>query len=225
MGVGNPDNLAKKLDETLSLVSEEPEDGEPVLKQIRKVTRRPRLFSAADLALSGGKRVIPKDTPKKFFKSKAGVSTNSDPPEESPSPRENPTRHRNETKEDEEKSEEFINTPERKNKSKLPKLKTVSSSSLKENMYNIFEDDNLKTPVNTKTRQTRSSLKKTSSKIEASEDKSQVKSIRKSTRKTASKKASEPEVEAKSTLKPPRLKIVSETESSTNGRRKALKRL
>merc|ERR1719318_1970752 len=81
LGLGDPDTLAKNLEETLSLVKEDNEEQEQqvVMKAVSRRGGRPRLFSAKDLVTSNIKKVVPKlvlteGTPRKFFKSKESSS-------------------------------------------------------------------------------------------------------------------------------------------------------
>eukprot|EP00090_Calanus_glacialis_P013096 TRINITY_DN21720_c0_g1_i1.p1 TRINITY_DN21720_c0_g1~~TRINITY_DN21720_c0_g1_i1.p1 ORF type:complete len:388 (+),score=174.95 TRINITY_DN21720_c0_g1_i1:87-1166(+) len=216
LGMGDPDTLAKNLDKTLSLVKEDNEEQEQqvMMKAVRRGGGRPRLFSAADLVTSNIKKVVPKlvlteGTPRKFFKSKGSssevVHTSADhPPTSTTSVKVSSS------------SSVSRSSSGSKPKSKLsksdsqPKLslvkKTSSSQSLKENIYEIFEDDQQRTPA--------PDTRKTSS--------------RTSTRKASLTSACDSSLVTKSVSKPPRMAKLVEAEQPTrsSARRKAtLKRL
>ena len=83
LGVGDPDTLAKNLEDILSLL---PDDGEedsntPVMKGSRR-PRKPRLIE--DIVTSTIKNVpkiqISEATPRKFFKSKSKIADENSPP-------------------------------------------------------------------------------------------------------------------------------------------------
>jgi hypothetical protein len=212
LGIGDPDTLAKNLDKTLSLVTAEDEEQEqqPRLKAVRRRPGRPRLFSAADLVTSNIKKVVPKlvlteGTPRRFFKSKGSSSESV-----LNTPAEHPTKSTPSVSESKHKTK--LHKPDDQPKISLLK-KTSSSHSLKENVYDIYEDDLMKTPA-TVTRKT---------------------STRTSTRKTSSRAANitdacDNSLVTKSVSKPPRMAKLSEAEPAaanrSSARRKAaLKRL
>jgi len=226
LGVGNPDTLVKSLEETLNLVTDDTDEQEqePKMKAVRRGGGRPRLFSAADLT-ANIKRVVPKlvlkeGTPRKFFKSKEVVSEIPNTPGDHQPP----------------------STPGLKPQAKITKsessvkvsaVKSSSRSSLKENVYEIFEDQ-LTTPVQSE----KPSSKKSTRKLKGEDSfktPAPSTSTRTSTRKTSARKASladacdESLVVTKSVSKPPRMaKLVEEAPAATRTltrRKAALKRL
>merc|ERR1719318_122516 len=210
LGLGDPDTLAKNLEETLSLVEEDNEEQEQQVK-MKPVSRRggrPRLFSSADLVTSNVKKVVPKlvlteGTPRKFFKSKGSISevvnTPEDPPASTPSVSSSSSGSRPKSK-----------LPKSESQPKLSLVKKSSSSqSLKENIYEIFEDDKQHTPDTRKT-STRTSTRKPS------------------TRKASLTSACDSSLVTKSVSKPPRMAKLAEAEQPTRSsarRKAALKRL
>ena len=230
LGLGDPDDLAKNLEETLNLVTDDLDEQEqkPKLKLVRRGTGRPRLFSAQDLA-TNIKRVVPKlvlkeGTPRKFFKSKVATELLNTPKQHTPLV-----------------PSVSVSSPTDQKQSKLTKstsrtaLKSSSSGSLKENVYEIFEDQ-LTTPAqNSKKGSTRTSTRKTAvDSAYKTPAQSTSTGARASTRKTSSRKASLTDVcdeslVTKSVSKPPRMaKLVEEVPVSTRSsarRKAALKRL
>jgi len=221
LGLGDPDDLAKNLEETLNLVTDDLDEQEqkPKLKLVRRGTARPRLFSAQDLA-TNIKRVVPKlvlkeGTPRKFFKSKAFTENLNTPMQHPPL-----------------LPSVSVSSPNDQKQSQLTKptsrttLKSSSSGSLKENVYEIFEDQ-LTTPAQNSRKTAVDSAYKTPAQSTST-------GVRASTRKTSSRKASLTDVcdeslVTKSVSKPPRMaKLVEEVPVSTRSsarRKAALKRL
>jgi len=228
LGLGDPDDLAKNLEETLNLVTDDLDEQEqkPKLKLVRRGTARPRLFSAQDLA-TNIKRVVPKlvlkeGTPRKFFKSKAATEHLNTPIQHPPLV-----------------PSVSVSSPTDQKQSLLTKstsrtkLKSSSSGSL--NVHEIFEDQ-LTTPAqNSKMGSTRTSTRKTAAdSAYKTPAQSASTGARASTRKTSSRKASLTDVcdeslVTKSVSKPPRMaKLVEEVPVSTRSsarRKAALKRL
>ena len=224
LGVGNPDTLVKSLEETLNLVTDDTEEEEekPKMKAVRRGAGRPRLFSAADLK-SNIKKVVPKlvlkeGTPRKFFKSKEVASEIPNTPTDLHPP-----------------STPVIKPQIKITKSEVrAKVSAVkSSSSLKENVYDIFEDQ-LTSPVQSGRQTSRASSRKVKG-AESLKTPAQSTNTRTSARKTSARKASltdicdESLVVTKSVSKPPRMaKLVEEVPAATRTttrRKAALKRL
>jgi len=203
----------KKLEKTLSLITQDDEEQEqlPKVKAVRKRPGRPRLISAADLVSINIKKVVPKlvlteGTPRRFFKSK-GSEVNT-PTEHPPPLIPSVTSSVSIAKVPKSVSKPKTKLPKPEDQPKLTQVKKTSSSlSLKENVYDIFEDDELSTPAPV--------AEKTST--------------RTSTRKKATlASACDDSLVTKSVSKPPRMAKLSEAEPATRSsarRKAALKRL
>lgn len=199
LGVGDPEDLSKKLSSILSLIPEKEESAEkseevdlktpPVRK---RVPRKPKLEGIEELAIRTVRR-MPKititeesPTPRKFFKSKDKTDVENSPPNMV-----TPTIKAPSAKKQSARTKSKSTTPDEYNMVAAD-LKPVSRSLKNIGKIQIFDDSQFKTPVkssqnSTSTTATKRSSRKVLPVIGETETPSASSSAKKSTRSSARK--------------------------------------
>ena len=160
LGVGDPESLAKNLDEILSLVpkddEDEPDIKTPVVK--KRAPRKPKLTEEFKPAKLVPKIQISEDTPRKFFKSryKPSLADENSPPTPAFRTPKVTTTDKKSVKTTDIYSLDDVKPP-------VKGLKSMHN-------FEIFDDSQLKTPIKTTSTSSSSSVRKTRSTRKGNDD-------------------------------------------------------